>query len=78
MKMLKKSRIFIAAGVVALFMTSCSTPPTKQQVGLVTGGVAGAAIGSLFGGGSGKVVATGIGAVGGALLGSEIGKSMEN
>lgn len=58
-------------------LTSCSTPPSKQQVGLVTGGAAGAAIGSLFGGGSGKVVATAVGAVGGALVGSEIGKSME-
>ena len=58
-------------------VTGCSTPPDKQQIGLVTGGVAGAAIGSLFGGGSGKVVATAVGAVGGALIGSEIGKSMD-
>lgn len=60
-----------------LTFSSCSTPPTKQDIGLVSGGVIGGAIGSLFGGGSGKVVAAGIGAVGGAFLGSEIGKSMD-
>ncbi len=77
MRIFKKSRIIVAiAATFTLLATSCSTPPTKQQVGLVTGGIAGAAIGSLFGGGSGKVLATGIGAVGGAFIGSEIGKSM--
>lgn len=77
MRQLRIKQVMATVVVGCALLTSCSTPPSKQQVGLVTGGVAGAAIGSLFGGGSGKVVATGVGAVGGALIGSEIGKSME-
>lgn len=77
MRQFEISKMIGAVVVGCAILASCSAPPSKQQVGLVTGGVAGAAIGSLFGGGSGKVVATGVGAVGGALIGSEIGKSME-
>lgn len=77
MRQLRMRQTIGAVVLGCALLTSCSTSPTKQQVGLVTGGVAGAAIGSLFGGGSGKVVTTAVGAVGGALVGSEIGKSME-
>lgn len=73
----KNSIKIIMFAFCCTLIASCSTPPTKQQIGLVTGGVAGAAVGSLFGGGSGKVIATGVGAVGGAFIGSEIGKSMD-
>ncbi len=38
----------------------------------IVGGIAGAILGSQFGGGSGRTLMTGAGAVGGALLGSKI------
>jgi surface antigen len=48
----------------------------KPLLGTVIGGVAGGYAGSHIGGGSGKLWATGAGAVLGALIGNEIGKSL--
>lgn len=73
----RKSVIIAALFTTAFSLTNCSTPPTKQEVGLVVGGVTGAVIGSQFGGGTGKIVGTAVGSVAGALIGSEIGKSMD-
>ena len=42
--------------------------------GAVLGAVIGAVVGHQFGGGSGRAAATGIGAVGGALIGNEVEK----
>jgi surface antigen len=49
----------------------------KQQAGTVIGALGGAAVGSQFGGGSGRVGTTAIGALLGGLLGSSVGKSMD-
>ena len=48
----------------------------KPLLGAVVGGLAGGAAGSQIGGGSGKLWATGAGAVLGAFIGSEVGKSL--
>ena len=45
---------------------------SDQLAGTIIGGVAGAAVGNQFGRGSGKAIMTGAGAVGGAMLGSEL------
>mgnify|MGYP000875724042 CR=1 FL=1 len=50
---------------------------TKQDVGTLTGGVAGGLLGSQFGGGSGKLLAVGAGALAGAFIGGAIGKNMD-
>lgn len=49
-----------------------STPGKTSGSGALIGGVVGAAVGNQVGSGNGKAVATGLGAVGGAVLGSEI------
>lgn len=47
-------------------------------VGAVIGGVLGAVVGHQIGGGTGKALATGAGAVGGALAGNAVEKNREN
>ena len=42
----------------ALAVTACESPPTREQGGMIVGGVLGGAIGSQVGGGSGRPVAT--------------------
>jgi len=51
---------------------------TNQDVGVITGGVAGGLIGSTLGGGSGQVVAIAAGTVAGAMIGGAIGKNMDD
>lgn len=50
---------------------------TKQDVGTVTGAVAGGLLGSQFGGGGGRILAIGVGTLAGAFIGGAIGKSMD-
>ena len=45
---------------------------THPGLGAIIGGVAGAGIGSLFGGGTGKDVAIAVGAIGGAVAGNAV------
>ena len=50
-----------AAALALLALAGCSgVPIDKRTQGQVLGGVTGAAVGSLFGGGSGQIVATGV------------------
>ena len=62
---------------LALALGACETPPSKQQVGAVSGAVVGGVVGSTIGGGTGRTVAIVAGTVAGALLGSHIGKRMD-
>jgi uncharacterized protein YcfJ len=64
----------ILAAVGALAGSGCAnmTPEQQRLTGQVAGGVAGAAIGSRFGGGSGQIVATGAGAVLGTVVGGNL------
>lgn len=76
---MKKRMLLIttAAFCGALTIASCSTPPSNQDIGTVTGGVIGGLIGSQFGGGAGQVAAAAAGAVVGAYIGNKIGESMD-
>lgn len=51
---------------------------SKQDVGVVTGGVAGGLLGSTVGGGSGRILAIAAGTLAGAYIGGSIGKSMDD
>lgn len=51
---------------------------TQSGVGAVSGGVLGGVVGNAFGGGSGKVIATAAGAVGGMLAGAATEKAVTN
>lgn len=67
--------IFIA---MSLILANCAGDPNqKQNIGTVAGGATGALLGSLFGEGTGKMVAIGAGAVIGAFAGNQIGASMD-
>ena len=62
--------------VTSVFMlNACSGQINKQSGGTLIGGLAGGLLGSQFGGGEGKLIATGVGALAGALIGGQIGKS---
>jgi surface antigen len=65
------------AMAAALALAACETPPTKQQVGAVSGAVIGGVVGSTIGGGSGRTVAIVAGTVAGAVLGGRIGQKMD-
>ncbi len=74
---MKNKLVPVLAICSSIIMTGCTTPPTKSDVGMVTGGVVGGLVGSLFGSGSGQVAAAAGGALLGAFLGSKIGASMD-
>lgn len=73
---MKKLLTAFAALFASLSLVGCADM-TKQDVGTVTGGVAGGLLGSQFGGGSGKLLAVGAGALAGAFIGGAIGKNMD-
>jgi surface antigen len=50
---------------------------SNQDVGVITGGVAGGLLGSTIGGGSGKILAMAAGTIAGAMIGGSIGKNMD-
>jgi surface antigen len=74
-------KLYLIPMVLALFsMTACETiqnAGTKQNVGGLAGAVGGGLLGSQVGSGSGQMWATGAGVLLGALVGSEIGKSLD-
>jgi surface antigen len=71
----------IISALIVLFcsmsLVSCSNM-SNQDVGVVTGGVAGGLLGSTVGGGSGRILAIAAGTLAGAFIGSKIGKSMDD
>jgi len=71
-KILKPFVIFL----LMISLVGCENT-SKQDIGTMTGAVAGGLIGSRFGGGSGNILAIGAGAVAGAIIGNAIGKSMD-
>ncbi|MEE8393078.1 MAG: RT0821/Lpp0805 family surface protein [Rhodospirillales bacterium] len=72
------SRIAIAT-LIAVTLTACENmqDSPKQTGGTLIGAGLGALIGSQLGGGKGKLAMVAIGALGGAYLGSEVGKSLD-
>lgn len=77
---MKNILIKIAVLLVSFNLVACSTNTRSENttIGGVTGAVAGGLAGSLIGAGTGQVVAIGVGAIGGALLGSYVGHSMDS
>lgn len=73
--MIKKVGISFLVLLFSLNLTGCAS---KQDMGTVTGAVAGGLLGSTLGQGSGKMLAIGVGTVAGALVGNAIGKSMDD
>lgn len=66
---------------VALFVGACATDfenRPRQTGGTLLGAAAGGLLGSQFGSGSGRLAATAVGVLGGAWLGSEIGRSLDD
>lgn len=64
---------------VALVLAGCegSQFGQKQTLGTLGGAAAGGLLGAQIGGGTGKLVATGLGVFLGGMLGSELGKSLD-
>lgn len=73
---MKHASVLLATAVVAL--AGCETPPSKQDVGAVSGAVIGGVVGSTIGGGTGRTVAIVAGAVAGGLFGAHIGGKMDD
>jgi surface antigen len=68
----------LTVAAMALTLAACeATGGQKQTGGALLGGIGGAAIGSQFGGGTGKIVAVAAGTLLGALVGSEVGRSLD-
>src|SRR5579862_4832050 len=63
--------------LISASLISCSSNTRNEDVGTVSGAVAGGLLGSLVGQGNGRVLAIGAGALAGAYLGNQIGKSMD-
>lgn len=72
-----RPRLAALAAAGALALAACETPPTKEQVGAVSGAVIGGVVGSTIGGGSGRTVAIVAGTIAGAVLGGRIGQKMD-
>ncbi|MBV9575493.1 MAG: glycine zipper 2TM domain-containing protein [Gammaproteobacteria bacterium] len=61
----------------SLSLVGCDSM-TKQDMGTVTGAVAGGLLGSTVGQGSGRVLAIAAGSLAGAFIGGAVGKSMDD
>ncbi len=59
---------------ISIIMSGCAS---KQDSGTIIGAIAGALVASQFGGGDGKLAMVALGTLGGAFLGNEVGKSMD-
>ena len=68
-----------AVTLITLLAAACSNNPygEKQTVGALGGAAIGGLLGSQFGDGKGRLVATGAGVLIGGLIGSEIGRTMD-
>ena len=74
--MTEQTRLISAGAVSAAFLlAACSA--SNENIGTVTGAVAGGVIGNQFGGGTGRIAATALGALAGGVIGSSIGRSLD-
>jgi surface antigen len=74
-----KFKTVVAVTMVAFLAAACTNSPygQKQTVGTLGGAALGGLLGSQFGSGTGRLVATGAGVLIGGLVGSEIGRTMD-
>ena len=72
-------RTIAAATLISLLVAACANNPygEKQTVGTLGGAAIGGLLGSQFGDGKGRLMATGAGVLIGGLIGSEIGRTMD-
>lgn len=72
--------ILIMVLASALMLSSCaeSSYGTRQTTGGLVGAALGGLLGAQFGSGTGQLATTGAGVLVGALIGSEIGRSMDD
>lgn len=78
MEMKIPAKVIIASALISmtLGLVGCQNM-TKQDMGTMTGALAGGLVGSTIGQGGGKILAVGAGALAGAYLGNMIGKNMD-
>ena len=69
--------MIVAATAIALAGAGCADTGPRETVGGLTGAALGGLLGAQFGSGSGRLATTGAGVLIGGLLGSEIGRSMD-
>lgn len=74
---MKRVLTAIVALLSCLSLVACSNL-SNQDVGTVTGGVAGGLLGSTVGGGSGRILAIAAGTLAGAYIGGSVGKNMDD
>lgn len=67
--MVSRTLVSWACLMVLAGLSACSTPPTRQQVGIGTGAVVGGVVGNAVGGGA-------LGTIGGAAVGGVIGNEV--
>jgi surface antigen len=71
-------KYLVTALLLVFFLGACeSSPPSKEDIGMVSGAILGGVLGHQVGNGSGKTVATIGGAALGAFIGSGIGRNMD-
>ena len=73
-----RRKSIIAAFAIVATLTACEGMGQRETVGGLTGAALGGLLGAQFGSGSGQLVATGAGVLVGGLIGSEIGRSMDD
>jgi osmotically inducible lipoprotein OsmB len=66
----------LAVGAAAVFLAACTSNPSKQDIGTVTGAVVGGILGSSLTYGS--TAGTVAGSVAGGYVGRQIGKELEH
>lgn len=75
------SKGIVAAIAALFFLAACNhtydSMGPREGIGTVAGALAGGAIGSQIGSGSGQVIATAVGAVAGGLIGMEVGRALD-
>lgn len=76
MRIINKTTIAIVLSGMVISLTGCQNM-SKQDMGTMTGAVAGGLLGSTIGQGRGQVIAVAAGAVAGGYIGNVIGKSMD-
>lgn len=73
---MKKMMTLIVSVFLAISLAGCDTM-SRQDFGMISGGVAGGLLGNTIGGGTGKVIAIAAGTLAGAMIGGSIGQQMD-
>jgi len=73
-----KLKSVTAVVIVTLFTAACTGHGPKETVGGLSGAALGGLLGAQFGSGTGKLATTGAGVLIGALVGSQIGKGLDD